>query len=84
MLEIVDRVEELRRGNSTIPGDARKPGLQYLAVSYGTVLGNTFASMFPGRVERMVLDGVADADDFVKGVSGQSPQPALKLKLIPK
>lgn len=84
MLEIVDRVEELRRGNSTIPDDARKPGLQYLAVSYGTVLGNMFASMFPGRVERMVLDGVADADDFVKGVSGQSPQPALKLKLIPK
>ncbi|KAH7347161.1 TAP-like protein-domain-containing protein [Plectosphaerella cucumerina] len=67
MLEIVDRVDELRRGNSTITDDARKPGLQYLAVSYGTVLGNTFASMFPGRVERMVLDGVADADDFVKG-----------------
>lgn len=69
MLEIVDRVDELRRGKSTPAEGARKPGLQYLAVSYGTVLGNTFASMFPDRVERMVLDGVADADDFVSGVS---------------
>ncbi|KAL7951954.1 TAP-like domain-containing protein [Trichoderma barbatum] len=43
------------------------PRLQYLGFSYGTILGNTFASMFPGRVGRMVLDGVANAPDYYNG-----------------
>lgn len=43
------------------------PRLQYIGFSYGTVLGNTFASMFPGRVGRLVLDGVADAMDYSNG-----------------
>ncbi|PTB68357.1 hypothetical protein BBK36DRAFT_1195736 [Trichoderma citrinoviride] len=47
--------------------DDPTPRLQYLGFSYGTVLGNTFASMFPGRVGRMVLDGVADATDYFEG-----------------
>lgn len=33
-------------------------------VSYGTVVGATFASMFPDRVERMVLDGVVNAEQY--------------------
>ncbi|KAF2836580.1 hypothetical protein M501DRAFT_248976 [Patellaria atrata CBS 101060] len=40
---------------------AYRPGkerLQYWGFSYGTFLGSTFASMFPDRVERIVLDGV--------------------------
>lgn len=44
------------------------PRLQYIGVSYGTFIGNTFASMFPGRVGRMVLDGVMGADDVVNGL----------------
>ncbi|KAK8032702.1 alpha/beta-hydrolase [Apiospora arundinis] len=32
--------------------------------SYGTVVGTTFASLFPDRVGRMVLDGVADAEGY--------------------
>ncbi|KAJ8514435.1 hypothetical protein ONZ45_g8045 [Pleurotus djamor] len=36
----------------------------YYGISYGTVLGTTFASMFPNRVGRMVLDGVMDAEDY--------------------
>ncbi|KAK6815715.1 hypothetical protein PG987_016481 [Apiospora arundinis] len=32
--------------------------------SYGTIVGTTFASLFPDRVGRMVLDGVADAEDY--------------------
>lgn len=40
------------------------PMLQYLGFSYGTFLGNTFGSMFPDRVKRMVLDGVVDATDY--------------------
>jgi pimeloyl-ACP methyl ester carboxylesterase len=38
--------------------------LQYWGFSYGTILGNTFASMFPDKIERMVVDGVVDADDY--------------------
>jgi pimeloyl-ACP methyl ester carboxylesterase len=38
--------------------------LQYWGFSYGTILGATFAAINPGRVKRMVLDGVADAHDY--------------------
>ncbi|CAJ2511996.1 Uu.00g076210.m01.CDS01 [Anthostomella pinea] len=34
------------------------------AVSYGTVVGTTFASMFPDRVGRMILDGVENAEQY--------------------
>ncbi|KAG7133035.1 putative hydrolase like protein [Verticillium longisporum] len=69
MVEIVDRVDELRHKNLTSAEDGERelPKLQYFGISYGTILGNTFASMFPGRVGRMVLDGVADADDYISG-----------------
>ncbi|KAI6554368.1 hypothetical protein MCOR04_010581 [Pyricularia oryzae] len=32
--------------------------------SYGTVIGTTFATMFPDRIGRMILDGVMDADQY--------------------
>ena len=38
--------------------------LWYYAVSYGTVLGATFASLFPDHIGRMILDGVVDAEDY--------------------
>ncbi|SJL15396.1 uncharacterized protein ARMOST_18893 [Armillaria ostoyae] len=41
--------------------------LQYWGDSYGTVLGSTFAAMFPDKVERMVLDGVVDVDAYYSG-----------------
>lgn len=39
----------------------------YWGFSYGTVLGNTLASMFPGRMGRVVLDGVDDTYDYHQG-----------------
>ncbi|MCJ1437848.1 hypothetical protein MMC27_007235 [Xylographa pallens] len=38
--------------------------LQFWGFSYGTLLGQTFASMQPHRVRRMVLDGVVDGADY--------------------
>lgn len=43
------------------PSDAK---LWAYGGSYGTVTGATFASLFPDRVGRMVLDGLVDADHY--------------------
>ncbi|CAG1970029.1 unnamed protein product [Fusarium graminearum] len=32
--------------------------------SYASVIGTTFASMFPGRVERLILESVLDVDQY--------------------
>ncbi|KAH0522927.1 hypothetical protein TsFJ059_006709 [Trichoderma semiorbis] len=80
MVEMVDKVDELRKreGASKAEDDPRQelrkrteeddvPRLQYIGFSYGTALGNYFASLYPGRVGRMVLDGVVHADDYANG-----------------
>ncbi|KAG9199601.1 hypothetical protein G6514_008363 [Epicoccum nigrum] len=41
--------------------------LQYWGISYGTVLGQTFAGMFPDRVGRIVLDSTVRFDDYHSG-----------------
>ncbi|PPR04800.1 hypothetical protein CVT26_012973 [Gymnopilus dilepis] len=38
--------------------------LQYWGFSYGTVLGASFAALFPDKIERMVIDGVADSENY--------------------
>jgi pimeloyl-ACP methyl ester carboxylesterase len=37
-----------------------EPQLNYLGFSYGTILGITYAQMFPGAIRTMVLDGPPD------------------------
>ncbi|KAI3398343.1 hypothetical protein diail_9435 [Diaporthe ilicicola] len=82
IVEITDRTEELRRAERIAPQDTNqhpllgaggqestdKPArVLYWGFSYGTILGNTLASMFPGRMGRVVLDGVDDAYDYHQG-----------------
>ncbi|RYP55895.1 hypothetical protein DL771_012271 [Monosporascus sp. 5C6A] len=43
------------------PSNAR---LWCYGISYGTLIGTTFASMFPDRVGRMILDGVVNAEQY--------------------
>ncbi|KAK2052623.1 hypothetical protein LY76DRAFT_670224, partial [Colletotrichum caudatum] len=43
------------------PSDAR---VWCYGISYGTVVGTTFASMFPDRAGRMILDGILDAENY--------------------
>lgn len=38
--------------------------LRYWGFSYGTTLGATLASMFPGRIDRMVIDGVQNPHEY--------------------
>lgn len=81
IIEITDRAEELRRVEQAVPQDPNQRPLSadnegshdmptrvlYWGFSYGTILGNTLASMFPGRMGRVVLDGVDDAYDYHEG-----------------
>ncbi|QPG95434.1 hypothetical protein C2857_000654 [Epichloe festucae Fl1] len=72
MVEMIDQIHLFRKKEypNGYVGEKTTPRLQYLGFSYGTLLGTTFMSMFPGRVGRMVLDGVVDADDYATGPGG--------------
>lgn len=81
IVEIADRVDELRYNKHAVPqGSTQHPmesgneiserspaRVMYWGFSYGTIVGNTLASMFPGRMARVVLDGVDDAYDYYSG-----------------
>ncbi len=41
--------------------------LNYWGFSYGTVLGSTYADMFPKEVSRVVVDGVVNVTDYHRG-----------------
>ena len=41
------------------------PKMTYLGFSYGTFLGATLQSLFPGRTRAVVLDGALDPNDYI-------------------
>ena len=53
MLEIIDAIGEDK--------------LQYWGISYGTILGQVFAGMFPDRIGRVLLDSALRFDDYLSG-----------------
>lgn len=64
----VDSARDLDIARAVVGDDV----LTYLGKSYGTLLGATYAELFPERVGRMVLDGVLPADlDIVEVTEGQ-------------
>jgi pimeloyl-ACP methyl ester carboxylesterase len=56
---------ELRAKSKGEPPEEAK--LWYYGISYGTILGGTFASLFPDRIGRMTIDGVMDLEDHFNG-----------------
>ncbi len=69
MLSIVDAYAETEDGQR-----AAKPNtlLNYYGISYGTFLGQTFASMFPDRVGNVVLDGVVSPEGYLANYTSAS------------
>ena len=59
--DTVRDMDHLRR----LVGDRR---LTYYGWSYGTILGQTYANMFPRRVRAMIIDGVLDPRPFTKSI----------------
>lgn len=53
--------------NQAQKGVHGKPQLWYYGQSYGTVLGQTFAALYPDRVGRMILDGNIDGTTYYTG-----------------
>ncbi|MFF9350966.1 alpha/beta hydrolase [Streptomyces sp. NPDC014734] len=52
------------RDMDVIRGTLGERKISYLGYSYGTYLGTVYSQMFPGRYDRMVLDGAIAPDDY--------------------
>ncbi|MFF9402871.1 alpha/beta hydrolase [Streptomyces sp. NPDC014646] len=56
------------RDMDVIRGALGERKISYLGYSYGTYLGTVFSQMFPGRYDRMVLDGAISPQDYGPGL----------------
>jgi pimeloyl-ACP methyl ester carboxylesterase len=52
--------KDVARDVDSIRSALKQPKISYYAFSYGTYLGQVYATMFPSRVKRMVLDSTVD------------------------
>ncbi|MFF3731675.1 alpha/beta hydrolase [Streptomyces sp. NPDC002476] len=52
------------RDMDVIRGALGERKISYLGYSYGTYLGTVYSQMFPGRYDRMVLDGAIAPEDY--------------------
>ncbi|MER6999951.1 alpha/beta fold hydrolase [Streptomyces sp. NPDC000410] len=50
------------------------PQLTYLGISYGSILGATYANLFPGNVRAMVLDSNIDPQAWTNHASDAAPR----------
>lgn len=53
--------------NSIIDALGQK-GMFYWGISYGSLLGQVYATLFPERSERIILDGVVDQSDWFENL----------------
>ncbi|PWI71528.1 hypothetical protein PCL_11622 [Purpureocillium lilacinum] len=68
--KLVSRWQDPKTARDLMERLAYHPGkerIQYWGMSYGTLIGSTFAALHPDRVQRMVLDGVVDPADHYSG-----------------
>jgi pimeloyl-ACP methyl ester carboxylesterase len=65
--------EQAARDMDAIRAAVGDPKLTYLGYSYGTLLGATYAQLFPNNVRALVLDGAVDPkQDFIAGSEAQA------------
>ncbi|MGG8406881.1 alpha/beta hydrolase [Streptomyces sp. 12297] len=63
------------RDMDVIRGALGERKISYLGYSYGTYLGTVYTQMFPGRYDRMVLDGAIAPDDYrARLLKGSEPE----------
>ncbi|KAF2113432.1 TAP-like protein-domain-containing protein [Lophiotrema nucula] len=62
--DLLTFAEKQEQANGGDPKDAK---LYYAGYSYGTILGSTFASMFPNRVGGLMIDGVSSLAEYYAG-----------------
>ncbi|KAF2123221.1 Alpha/Beta hydrolase protein [Lophiotrema nucula] len=65
MLTFIE-AQAVKKGKSV--EEAKKEKLYYYGASYGTAIGQTFATLFPDRVGRMAIDGVMDGENYYNGL----------------
>lgn len=89
MIEIVDQMDAMRKNigkghKSDKKSCDQTPRINYWGISYGTALGNYFASMYPGRVGKMMLEAVVDVEDYATSVSQNhvDEQPPLHVHIL--
>ncbi|BCY14304.1 alpha/beta hydrolase [Actinoplanes sp. L3-i22] len=65
--------EQAARDMDALRAAVGDPKLTYLGFSYGTLLGATYAQLFPKNIRALVLDGAVDAtEDYIQGSETQA------------